>query len=299
MNVSTRFRAAMALVMTGVLGGVAPLLMKFAFKEFAPMQIVFLRFLIAVLLMLPVVFYTTRLTIRQIGIALPAGFFFSGNILFIIVGLMTTTGIVSQLFYLLTPVIVSLVGYMVFGEPVSKRRIMSMAVCFAGSSILVVRSIQAHELAKSIGTIGGNLLVLCAVLSWSGYLIYTKRVSTKLPATGFLIVNFMVTLFLSFLFLTFGGMSPLTTLTAFSKSSVPVLMSIVTLGTINSVLFFFLYQWSIKRVSAFMVSAAAYLSPLSAALFGIPFFGEKLSGTLVISAVAIFIGSYLIMTEKK
>lgn len=75
--------------------------------------------------------------------------------------------------------------------------------------------------------------------------------------------------------------------------------SLLALGIINSVLFFFMYQWSLKHVSAFIVASTTYLSPLSAALFAIPFFGEKLSVTLVLSAASIFLGSYFILTEKK
>lgn len=75
--------------------------------------------------------------------------------------------------------------------------------------------------------------------------------------------------------------------------------SLLALGIVNSVVFFFMYQWSLKHVSAFIVASTTYLSPLSAALFAIPFFGEKLSVTLVLSAASIFLGSYFILTEKK
>jgi len=299
MIVSTRIRAALALMITGVLGGIAPLLMKYAFIEFVPMQIVYLRFLLAVILILPLLIIHAKKIKPNINILFPAGLLFSGNVLFVIVGLMSTTSIISQLFYLLSPVIVSGVGYFLFHERVSTRRIISMLICFISASLILMRSINAHDLVQSIGTFKGNMLVLFAVISWSSYLIFTKRTGTKLEPSLFLVVNFLVTFFMSILFLFFQGVSPIQTLYQFFKSNVAVQLSIVALGSINSVFFFFLYQWSIKKVSAFMVSAAAYLSPLSAAAFGIPFFGERLSITLIMSAVGIFIGSYLIVTEKR
>lgn len=299
MIVSTHIRAAVALMITGVLGGIAPLLMKYAFSEFAPMQIVYLRFLLAVILTLPLLAVHATKIKPNLSILIPAGLLFSGNVFFVIVGLMTTTSIISQLFYLLSPVIVSGVGYFIFHERVSTRRIMSMAICFISASLILMRSVNAHELVQSIGTFQGNVFVLLAVISWSLYLIVTKRTGAQLEPTLFLVVNFLVTFFMSALFLFFQGISPTRTLDQFINSNVPVQLSILALGSINSVFFFFLYQWSIKKVSAFMVSAAAYLSPLSAAAFGIPFFGERLSITLIISAVGIFIGSYLIVTEKR
>lgn len=299
MIVSTRIRAAVALMITGVLGGIAPLLMKYAFSEFAPMQIVYLRFLLAVILTLPLLAVHATKIKPNLSILFPAGLLFSGNVFFVIVGLMTTTSIISQLFYLLSPVIVSGVGYFIFHERVSTRRIMSMVICFISASLILMRSVNAHDLVQSIGTFQGNVFVLLAVISWSLYLIVTKRTGTKLEPSLFLVVNFIVTFFMSILFLFFQGVSPIQTLYQFFKSNISVQLSIVALGSINSVFFFFLYQWSIKKVSAFMVSAAAYLSPLSAATFGIPFFGERLSITLIMSAVGIFIGSYLIVTEKR
>lgn len=299
MIVSTRIRAALALMVTGILGGIAPLLMKYAFSEFVPMQIVFLRFLLAAILVFPLFIFHIKKIVPQAKILIPAGFLFSGNVFFVIIGLMSTTSIISQLFYLLSPVIVSAIGYIFFREKVSLRRIISMSICFIAASLLLTRSLSADDLIQSIGTFQGNIFVLLAVISWSLYLLFTKRNGTQIAPTLFLVVNFMVTLLMSIIFLIVQGITPTDTMSQFVHSALPVQLSIVFLGSINSVFFFFLYQWSIKKVSAFMVSAAAYLSPLSAAALGIPFFGERLSVTLIFSAVGIFIGSYLIVTEKR
>lgn len=300
MNLSIRTKAICALVLTGILGGIAPLLMKIALREFSTIQIVFVRFGLASLLVIPLLRYHYKsVSFKKLMQTLPAGFLFSGNIFFMIIGLQYTTSIVSQLFYLLTPVFVSLVGYLLFREKISARRILSMVVCFAGSTLLILRSIGNSNLIHSIGTGRGNLLILCAVISWSLYVIYTKRISKQIEPTFFLVINFFTALAISIIVLMVNNVSLLNTLLALSRSSYPVIVSLVFLGVINSVIFFFLYQWSLKHVSAFIVASTTYLSPLSAAVFAIPFFGERLSTVLLLSAASIFIGSYLILTEKK
>jgi len=300
MTVSTRTKAILALIATGALGGIAPLFMKIALKEFSSYQILFIRFGIASVLITPLLIkYAKKITPKHLTYILPGSLLFSGNVFLFVVGVQYTTSIVSQLFYLLTPIVVSLANYFLFKEKISIRRIISMIICLGGSALLILRSIEATHLIRSIGTFHGNILILCAMTSWSLYVVYTKKLSQKFEPPLFLVSNFITALVISCLSFAVTNTSFSTTLVTLFHSSPPVYLSLVALGGINSVLFFFLYQWSLKHVSSFIVASSAYISPLSAALFAIPFFGEQLSVTLLISAFSIFIGSYLILTEKK
>lgn len=297
---STRIKAVLVLIGAGILGGIAPLFMKIGLKEFNSYQVLFIRFGVAVILVVPLLIYhLKKISVKQLRLVIPAGLLFSGNVFFFVVGIQYTTSIVSQLFYLLTPVIVSLVSYFLFHEKISGRRIISMIICFAGSLLLILRSVQGASLIRSIGTYQGNILILGAVFSWSMYVVYTKKVSKSIEPSLFLVSNFITALFVSCIVFMFTKTSIVSTIIQFSHSSVPVMLSLIALGSINSVLFFFLYQWGIKHVSAFIAASVTYISPLSAALFAIPFFGEQLSMVLVLSAFSIFIGSYFILSEKK
>jgi len=300
MNVSLRMKAILVLIGAGFLGGIAPLLMKIGLTEFSSYQILFIRFGIATIMIIPLLISQMKMmTWKKLRYILPSGLLFSGNVFFFVVGVQYTTSIVSQLLYLLTPVLVSFVGYFAFREKISLRRIISMIICFIGSSLLIMRSIQGSDLIHSIGTFQGNILVLCAVTSWSFYVIYSKKVSKFIEPSLFLVGNFSTALLVSCVVFFITKTSFIATLIKFSHSDFSIILSLFALGSINSVLFFFLYQWGMKHVSAFAVASTTYLSPLSAALFAIPFFGEQLSSTLIISAASIFLGSYLILSEKK
>jgi len=137
------------------------------------------------------------------------------------------------------------------------------------------------------------------VICWALYIVYTKRLSNQFAPTHFMVANFITAFFISCLIFFTTNISIPSTLVQLSHSSIQVLVSLLILGTANTILFFFLYQWCLKHISAFIVSSSSYLSPLATALIAIPFFGEQLSTTLLISAVSIFIGSYLILSEKK
>jgi|GEM_PF-1976478 len=295
-----RLKAIIALGVTGILGGVAPLFMKIALREFGPFQILFIRFGIAFVLVLPLAVTIFRsIHFKQLKDGIIAGLLFSGNVFFIMIGIQFTTSIVSQLFYLLTPLFVSLAQYFLFREKISFRRVVSMVICFSGSAYLVLSSLKGTALIQSIGTIHGNLLVLCAVLCWSSYVVFTKKIGSKYTPSFFLVFGFMTAVIASVVFLIFSNISPIQTVMRLFSASPGVVASLITLGVVNSVLFFFLYQWSLKQVSAFIVASTTYLAPLAAAAFAIPFFGEKLSLTLIVGALCIFLGSLLILTEKR
>jgi len=295
-----RIKAVLALLTIGILGGIAPFFMKIALTRLDSYQILFLRFAIAGIVAVPLFLHRFRgVPFAKVVLLLPAGLLFTGNVFFMVVGIRYTTSIVSQLFYLLTPVLVSLIGYILFGQRVSAKRIASMAICFIGSAVLVVRSIGGAALAQSVGTPLGNILILSAVASWSCYVVYTKRISRTVAPELFLTVNFLTALAVGTAGLMLSGTPVGGTLVQFARGGLPVILSLCALGLVNSIVFFFLMQWCLRQVSAFTVAATAYLSPLSAAVFAIPFFGERLSTPLLVGAACIGIGSYLILSEQK
>ena len=119
MHLSSRTSAIFALIMTGILGGVSSLFMKVALKEFNSYQILFIRFGIATLLIIPLfVKHLKVITTKTLRSLIPAGILFSINVLFFVVVIQYTTSVVSQLFYLLIPVFVSLFSYFLFKEKI-------------------------------------------------------------------------------------------------------------------------------------------------------------------------------------
>jgi len=300
MHLSTRMKAIIILILIGSFGGMAPIFSKIALKEFSSYQVLFIRFGIASLLVLPLLMkHLKTISCKKLLFTFPAGLLFSANVLFFVVGLQYTTSIVSQLLYLLTPVIVSLLSFILTREKISLRRIMSMIICFGGSSLLIIRSIQGGNIINSVGTLLGNSIIFCAVVSWSLYIVYTKKISHQFEPSFFLVVNFTMSLFVSCISLLITKTSFSSTLMQFIQCSPQAIFSLLALAVVNSVLFFFLYQWSIKKVSTFIVSSTTYISPLATALFAIPLFGERLSVTLALSAMSIFVGSYFILSENQ
>jgi len=291
----TPVKAIVALCLTGILGGFAPVFMKVAFKEFTPVQIVFTRFFFAFLILFPLAFFTQKFTFdkQDIPVVLFASLLFSCNIFFFVLGLQYTTSIASQLMYLLTPTFVIVLTYFIFKKSITSKHVVSIIAGLLGGIILISGNNLSH-LSSSLGTPKGNGIILGAVCSWSLYIIISKKLSSKYHPLSLIVANSGVITVISIFVLFFQQVQ---IFSSYFHASSPAILSLLFLVIFNSVLFFFLYQWSIKLASPFAVSLSTYLSPLAAALLAIPLFGEKITIQLMISALLIGISSYL--TFKK
>lgn len=293
---NTRTRALVAIIIAGVLGGISPIFMKVALTEFTPFQIVFVRFFLAFLILFPIGFFTRKLHFdtKDLPYLLLLSIFFAGNVLFFVVGLQYTTSIASQLFYLLTPTLVIALSALFLQHKIEKKHLLSIGAGFAGGILLITRSGNS-TLVQSLGNMKGNVLILTAVCCWALYVTLSKKMSHKYsPLNLIILVNFVTSL-LAFLFLIFQGQDIFTTIT---QAHPLIIINLFLLTVLNSILFFFLYQWAIKLVKPFSVSLSSYIGVLATALLAIPLFGEQITIQLVVSGLLIGISSYLTFKKR-
>jgi len=183
--------------------------------------------------------------------------------------------------------------YFIFKKSITSKHVVSIIAGLLGGIILISGNNLSH-LSSSLGTPKGNGIILGAVCSWSLYIIISKKLSSKYHPLSLIVANSGVITVISIFVLFFQQVQ---IFSSYFHASSPAILSLLFLVIFNSVLFFFLYQWSIKLASPFAVSLSTYLSPLAAALLAIPLFGEKITIQLMISALLIGISSYL--TFKK
>jgi len=290
-------KAIVALCITGVLGGFAPIFMKIAFKEFTPVQIVFTRFFFSFIILFSIALFTKKLTFDKNDIPhiILASLLFSCNIFFFVFVFHYTTSIASQLMYLLTPTFVIILSHFFLNSSVTSKYVLSIITGLLGGIILIIGS-NVSRLTNSLGTTLGNGIILGAVFSWSLYIIISKKLSKKYHPLSLIVANSAVVGSIAMILL---FTQRIHIFSLYFKASPQVIISLLFLIIFNSVLFFFLYQWSIKLASPFAVSISTYLSPLAAGLLAVPLFGEQITLQLIISALLIGVSSYLTFKKER
>lgn len=277
-------------IFLSIIGGTNAALVKFTTNQFQPVVFVFLRSLIAVLILLPFVFsdkVLKKANFLDKRLIFPSLLFAFNWILFAI-GLQYTSVIMSQLIYVPSSLIVAFIGYLFLREKLSFEQIAGLALTIVGVLILILGSVITRD-QLSFGSPLGNFLIILGLFSWSVYLVSSRRISKTYTPLTITFFNFAVSAFAALLLL------PLQVrLGGFGLENVDAkgILAIFAVAIFNSALFFWLYQWIIKHTSAFVSSLILYPITAVAAASGVLFFGEKLSFSLILGAVFILLGIF-------
>lgn len=283
--------AVIGLFAAAVLGGISPIAAKFSLKEFGPVTITFIRFFSSFIILSAISLSPKKIVdeIRHDKRLIIVGLLFAGNILMFINGIKYTTSIVSQIMYLLSPLVVLLWSLLLLRKPIHANQIIGMIFGIIGAGLLIFRG-KNILLTNSIGTLNGNVLVLFAVISWGSYLFFAKKLANSVNPATLLMSNSLITFLAALPFLVLELISNQAII---SHISLVGIVSLLFLIFINSILMFFLYQWCLKYASAFTTSSATYVSPLATAMLAIPLLGEHINLHLIVSSLFIVISSYL------
>lgn len=283
--------AVPALILAATLGGFSSIFLKIALKEVSPLLIIFIRFFGSFLLLLPIYFIgkTKFFQTSDLPKIILAGLLFSGNVMGMAFGIQYTTAIVSQLLYLLESIIVLLFSIIFLKSPVRFLQIIGTLIAITGGILIIRGNQNSMQLAQSLGTFKGNLIILIGVFCWSFYLILSKKLNQKYSPIALLTASSLITFILALIINLFRPMN-INILTHLTPATILSLLGLIVL---NSLLMFFLFQWSIHHSSPFMVACSSYIGPLVAALLAIPLFGETITSQLLLCSILIGLGFYL------
>lgn len=207
-------------------------------------------------------------------------------------GISHTTLIASQLIYVLTPVVTSLMAFLLLKEKTTSKKISGMVLAFIGVLILIIFS-RSPEEKLSLGTFYGNFLIFIGMFGYSTYLIFSKKLTSAFSIIEMIIIS---NIFLSVLLLPFAGYAIYQQ--GWSQINLQSMVP-MTLMAIGALVFMALGQMSIKHLSASSASLSSLLSPEFAALAGIIIYNEKLSLILIISMILSIGGTILSIRSEK
>lgn len=203
-------------------------------------------------------------------------------------GLNITTPINAAVMMTVNPILVLTLSALILKEPLRPARIAGIALGIAGALILITKGGTQVDIFSSDKSLG-NLLVFINASSYALYLILVKPLMRKYtPITvirwvftyGFLVV------------LPFGYAQMGATEWLALPPDIVARIAFVVIGT--TYLAYLLNVYALKTVSSTTVSFYIYLQPLIAALVAIMLGKDHLTLTLIIAAILIFSGVYLV-----
>ncbi|ENX34162.1 hypothetical protein F889_02826 [Acinetobacter colistiniresistens] len=259
-------------------------------SEISPTLSAFLRFALAALLLIILLFKSSggfpNLSGQQHLYAILMGLtgVFAYN-LFFFAALSRIEAGRTALFVSLSPILTVLVMRIFFLEKLKKINYLGICIALLGTLIVVTKGHFFAAFNQAVGT--GELLMCGAVCSWVIYTVCFKQ--TNVPALT--MTTYSVLWGTLFLFISLMSQSIQFSITTISLSS---WLSILYLGAFGTVLAFIWYAQAIQSIGASKTIVFTNLVPIFAVLLAFFILNEPITWSMALGAALSFIGILLV-----
>lgn len=285
-----------ALFVSNFIGGaLSPLFVKLGTAEIPIALFTSFRFLIAIIVLLPIILVTkNKFDKKHVKELVLYSLFFSANVILYAIGLKFTTALVSQILYTTVPIFTGILSYLIIHERFGFNKIAGAIIAMTGVGLIIYESLQKTG-GLTFGTPLGNSILMVAILSWSMYLVMSKRLTSIYSPLVTSFSSFVITFIIALLFVPF---ELLTSHFLFSSVTTSGTISVLGVGIFSSAFSFFLIQYGVKKTTPFIASLFFYLAPLFSSLTALPILHEKVSIQLVLGGLLIITGVFFATTYE-
>lgn len=268
-----------------ILGGGAGVFGKIALSEIPPFSFTFLRFLIASIFLIPFsIKYLPAFKKKDYKIIL-LSLLASANVVLFSFGIKHTTADISQMIYTAVPIISALLSFYYLKEKFGLKKIVGIVIGFIGTVIVVLLPLISSNDAG--GTIGGNLLIVIAMLSISLYWVLSKEFQSQyspLEINNYFI--FTTTFLLLFLSIFDLFKKPIW----WQAVSPKAYLSLIFVAIFSTAIYYLISQVVVKRATPVMASMILYVQPFATFIWAYYFLSEKLSALFLVGVFLSLLG---------
>lgn len=207
---------------------------------------------------------------------------------FFLYGLQLSTASHAALLYSLTPLFVLLFAQALLGEFPGYRTAAGTALAVAGT--LWVLFHRGMDLSR--GPLGGDLLLLVAVLAWAVYTAEGRELVARfgaLPTIAWTLIGGT----LLYLPLGLGSLLFSSNRAALARASPAAWWGVLYLCVVTSVVAYLIWYWALGHLAAARVAVFSNLQPLATALLAQIFLGERLTAAFLGGALVVISGVLL------
>lgn len=281
--------AYLALTLNAIIWGAAFPIIKPALDVLSATEYLYLRFLVAGIVALPIFLYfffqfRPRLSYLLKVLLIELG----GTVIPLLIlyeGLARTSALEASLIGATGPIFIVLGGMWVLGERETKREWQGLALSLFGSLLIVSEPLLTNRLETTV-SMTGNLLILSYNLLNTAYVITAKKVYKKKPPFYLGSLTYLVTALVYALVLSRQSALPSLSLLI---TNFPVSLAVLYMAIPGTILAFLLYLYGQSKIEVSEMSLFSYLNGVLAIPTAYLLLGESPS---LLNLVAITIIAY-------
>lgn len=219
---------------------------------------------------------------KSIAISIISGIVISFNWLFLFQSYKYTSIAVATLTYYTAPIFVILLSPFVLKEKITISSIISVIIAMVGLVLIINPEALKNTMAGE--EVKGIIFALMAAVLYASVVLMNKfnNKIDSLDKTTIQMISAAIIL------LPFVSLRDIVSI----NSSFNWII-ILIIASVHTGLAYFLYFSSIQQISAQKVSLLSYIDPISAVIFGMIFFSEKLSLMQVMGGILILLSTFL------
>ena len=232
----------------------------------------------------------TRLTRRQLAMALAAGFFLALHFATWISSLEYTSVASSTALMTTNPLWIGLASFFIYRETPSRMMVGGIALSFTGS--LLIFWSDSQSAGASTNALLGNLLALVGSWCFSAYLLIGRRLRAGLGLPAYIWLAYGAAALFLFAASSAGGVE----LFALSGTAWLVLVA-MALGP--QLLGHSTYNWALRYVSATFIAVVTLGEPVGSALLAFIIFNEGFAPLQFVGFSLLLVGIYFAAKGEK
>jgi drug/metabolite transporter (DMT)-like permease len=284
-----RKKAYLALILCELIWGASQPLVKSSLDFISPTQFLFLRYLIAAPLVLPLIIHSfTRYhfsIIQLIKIILIESLSVI-NLVFVYIGLSQITALQSSLILQTRPIFVTLAGLMILNETIERHEWLGLLFSVLGTFIILAKPFFLHtEGLTSASFIGTAILIISNIIYMVNILLIKKHY-TKISKAAISGIHMWIGLGITGLYVYFTNSFP-------NPNVIPtpeVLLPLLYMAILGSVIALTLSNFALSRIEASEATIFLYLQPLVYIPLSVLWLKESITSPQLLGMTLIFLG---------
>lgn len=195
----------------------------------------------------------------------------------------------ASLIVALNPAVIGLASWLLFKERMSRAKVIGIAICIAGASLVIV-SRHPQSLAGQADAWIGDLLIFGCVLGWGIYSLFSKDLNQTLGPVQTVTYSILLGTVMLWVASAIRGEVSVAVLVSLGS---PQWLSLMYLGVLGSALAYIGYYDGLRKIGATRSGVFIALNPLTAVILGALLLGEQLTLTMCLGGGLILAGIFL------